>query len=209
MLKAVIFSLVFSLSLQSFARPLPDQPNARYLLRKKMKELKTEALKVSFIPILNLISIPRWKKYNHCKQVYFYFKSAYVLSHKSKHTKQQIKKATIRLLNLMEKLKEETAKVKDTRLHTLDAKDKAQKHINARIQRLNLKALTKILEAGDRVIPQVLVHPGSNELKYDSEIFRETLRTVSDDPNFYHKSIFEASVLREKEELRRNPTFLR
>ena len=76
-----------------------------------MKELKNKALKVSFIPILNLISIPL-EKVQPMQGGHFYFKSAYVCPIKVNTLSYRSKKLR-RLLNLMEKLKEETAKIKD------------------------------------------------------------------------------------------------
>ena len=202
MIRTVLLSVCINLSLLSFARPTPEIPNARTLFRKQMKAFKSDALKVSFIPIVNLISIPQWKKYSQCKDMYFYFKSAHILSNRRKYKQEQIQLAMDRINKLLEQLKQRVEKIKDKRVHLSSEKNKAQKALNNRIKHMNINTLIEILDQGDRMIPRILITPGTYEAKYNSKIFREALTTVTDVEKFFPRTIYEASLLRERAEIK-------
>ncbi len=74
--------------------------------------------------------------------------------------------------------------------------------MDKRILDFKLKNLIKILDEADQAIPKVLMVSANNQAKIDVKLFQYSLRTISSLPEFAPKSIFEASIIRETEEMK-------
>jgi len=170
-----------------------------------MKQFKKKAIKKTFLPIpilFSLFSIKSWQDYSSCKQMYFYFKSAHILSNKENFTENQIRKAKKRLSKLLFQLQTKTEKEKNSIRSVSIEERRLQESLDKRILDFKLKNLIKILDEADQAIPKVLMVSANNQAKIDVKLFQYSLRTISSLPEFAPKSIFEASIIRETEEMK-------
>ncbi len=201
-------ALLLSLSIESFAIPTKNFPNARKLFKKEKEKMRSTVIPATILLLPSLFLTKEWHLYRDCKKTLEYLEAAHTLKRNENSGSLKYKKAFSdrERQNAKKKIETFLKKLKGTveeRLCQLENKEENNElQLLNRIKKMDQEELVRLLNKADLLIPKVLGNSETGYARADIDNLIYSMTTLDNTKS--NISIFEASLNKEEKLLSAN-----
>ena len=201
-------ALLLSLSIESFAIPTKNFPNARKLFKKEKEKMRSTVIPATILLLPSLFLTKEWHLSRDCKKTLEYLEAAHTLKRNENSGSLKYKKAFSdrERQNAKKKIETFLKKLKGTveeRLCQLENKEENNElQLLNRIKKMDQEELVRLLNKADLLIPKVLGNSETGYARADIDNLIYSMTTLDNTKS--NISIFEASLNKEEKLLSAN-----